>query len=321
MTPAPRLGSGHARGTFIKPHRLRSGDRIALVAPASAFKTEDLHAGVAELERLGFEAVYDERVFERRRFVAGDAQTRAALIEQAWGDPSIRALMAIRGGYGSAQLLPLLDTRLMREARKAFIGYSDITALLCLHLQHEVVCFHGTMIERRLARGEAGYDRHSLLACISEAAPPGEMTPSGLEVLKRGEATGMLVGGTMTQLVSLLGTPWAYMPPDSCVLFLEDVAERPYRLDRMLTQLKHAGILARAAAIVFGEFPGCNEPAHEVTARHVAESFAAECRGPVLFGFPSGHTKSATWTLPLGVEARVVTNGRAALVIEESAVE
>ena len=311
-----------ARGrTFLKPHRLRSGDRIALVAPASAFKHEDLHAGVAELQRLGFEAVYDERVFDRQRFVAGDAETRARLIETAWRDPAVHALMAIRGGYGSAQLLPLLDPRLMREARKAFIGYSDITALLCLHLQHEVACFHGAMIERRLALGETAYDRHSLLACISEATPPGEMAPAGLEVLKHGEAKGVLVGGTMTQLVSLLGTPWAYHPPEGCVLFLEDVAERPYRIDRMLTQLKHAGILGRAAGVVFGEFPDCNEPGDELTARHVAESFASDCRGPVLFGFPSGHTKGATWTLPLGVEARVVANARAALVIEESAVE
>jgi muramoyltetrapeptide carboxypeptidase len=147
------------------------------------------------------------------------------------------------------------------------------------------------------------------------------MTPPGLDVLKRGEARGVLVGGTMTQLVSLLGTPWSYMPPEGCILFLEDVAERPYRIDRMLTQLKQAGVLEKASAIVFGEFPDCNEPGDEVTARHVAESFAADCRGPVLFGFPSGHTKAPTWTLPLGVEARVVATGRAALVIEESAVE
>jgi muramoyltetrapeptide carboxypeptidase len=230
-------------------------------------------------------------------------------------------LIAVRGGYGSAQLLPLLDTRLLRDARKIFVGYSDITALLCLHLQHDVACFHGAMIERRIARGEDGYDRRSLLACLSEGAPPGEMMPAGLDVLKRGEARGVLVGGTMTQLVSLLGTPWAYLPPEGCILFLEDVAERPYRIDRMLTQLKYAGVLGRAAAIVFGEFPDCNEPGDEVTARHVAESFAAECRGPVLFGFPSGHTRAATWTLPFGVEARVVAAGRAALVIEESAVE
>jgi muramoyltetrapeptide carboxypeptidase len=305
---------------LIKPHRLRPGDRIALVAPASPFNREDLDLGIEELRRLGFDPVYDERVLERSRFVAGSAATRAALIESAWNDSSVRALMAIRGGYGSAQLLPLLDTRLMRDARKIFIGYSDITALLCLHLQHDVVCFHGAMVERRIALGEEAYDRRSLVASISEAQALGELRPPGLDILKRGEARGPLVGGTLTQLVSLLGTPWAYAPPDGCVLFLEDVAERPYRIDRMLTQLKHAGVLQKAAAIVFGEFPNCSEPVAEITARQVAESFALDCSGPVLFGFPSGHTAGPTWTLPLGVEASVVANGAPALIVEESAV-
>lgn len=306
---------------MIKPPRLRSGDRIALVAPASSFNRDDLAAGVRELTRLGFEATYDERVFERTRFVAGAAHTRATLIENAWRDPSIRAIIAIRGGYGSAQLLPLLDASLLRSAAKIFVGYSDITTLLCEHLRNGVTCFHGAMVERRLARGEDGYDRGSFLAALTDATPVGELAPPGLHVLKAGEARGPLVGGTLTQLVSLLGTPWAYMPPDGCVLFIEDVSERPYRLDRMLTQLTHAGILANAAAIVFGEFPDCGEPNGEVLARHVLESFAEAFDGPVLVGFPSGHTTGPTWTLPFGVAARVVTSPRAALVIEEAAVQ
>lgn len=305
----------------LKPRRLRSGDRIALVAPASPFKREDLEAGAAELARLGFEAVYDDRVFERAPFVAGSAETRAALVENAWRDPSIQGLIAIRGGYGSTQLLPLLDFSLMRAARKVFVGYSDITAMLCLHLQHGLTCFHGAMIESRIARGERGYDQKSLMAAITEPAPVGELAPPGLEVIKSGDARGPLVGGTITQLVSLLGTPWAYMPPDGCVLFLEDVGERPYRIDRMLTQLAQAGVLAKASAIVFGEFPGCGEPGGEFDARHVASEFAGRFSGPVLFGFPSGHTTGPTWTLPLGVQARVVTSPRAAIVIEEAAVE
>jgi muramoyltetrapeptide carboxypeptidase len=310
-----------ASGPSIKPRRLRPGDRIALVAPASAFKREDLDGGIAELRRLGFEPVYDERVLERTHFVAGSPATRAELIERAWRDDSVRAIIAIRGGYGSAQLLPLLDTTLMREARKIFVGYSDITALLCLHLQHGLTCFHGAMVERRLALGREGYDERSLLASVAGTEPVGELAPSSLEVIRRGEAAGTIVGGTLTQLVSLLGTPWAYTPPDRSILFIEDVAERPYRLDRMLTQLKQAGVLARASALVFGEFPQCREADGSVDARYVAEAFAGDFDGPVLFGFPSGHTNGPTWTLPLGVAARVVTGARPALVIEEAAVE
>lgn len=305
----------------MKPLRVRSGDRIALVAPASSFKQDELVAGAAELARLGYEPVYDERVFEKAPFVAGRAETRAAEIHDAWRDPTIRAAIAIRGGYGSAQLLPLLDTGLMRQARKPFIGYSDITALLTLHLQHGLTSFHGAMIAHRIARGAAGYDERSLWAAVTQAEPVGELAPPGLEVVTSGEVRGTLVGGTLTQLVSLLGTPWAYMPPDGCILFIEDVAERPYRIDRMLTQLDQAGVLAKAAALVFGEFPGCGEPDSELKALHVVESFAARFHGPVLFGFPSGHTAGPTWTLPLGVKARVVSSPTAALVIEEAAVE
>jgi muramoyltetrapeptide carboxypeptidase len=292
-----------------------------LVAPASPFNSEDLAAGVAELKTHGFDAVYDERVFERGQFVAGSPATRVAVIEAAWRDPSIRALIAIRGGYGSAQLLPRLDVALMRDARKIFVGYSDPTALLCLHLQHGLICFHGAMIEQRIALGERGYDRASFLRALTTASPIGELAPASLQVIKAGEARGPLVGGTLTQLVSLLGTPWAYIPPAGCVLFIEDVAERPYRIDRMLTQLDHAGILANAAALVFGEFPRCGEPDGSIAALHVIESFASRFDGPVLFGFPSGHTTGPTWTLPFGVEARVVTGARPALVIAEAAVE
>jgi muramoyltetrapeptide carboxypeptidase len=177
------------------------------------------------------------------------------------------------------------------------------------------------MVERRIAQGPRGYDARSFMAALTEARPLGELAPAGLEVLKSGEARGMLVGGTLTQLVSLLGTPWAYTPPEGCILFIEDVAERPYRLDRMLTQLTLAGLITRASAVVFGEFPDCDEPGGEALARHVLESFAEWFRGPVLVGFPSGHTKGPTWTLPLGVEARVVTHPAPALIIEEAAVK
>lgn len=303
----------------MKPRRLKHGDRIALVAPASPFPHEELEAGIRELAALGFEAVYDERVLLRRRFVAGDPEVRAAVLHEAWRDPSIAALVAIRGGYGSAQVLPYLDPEVMRAARKVFIGYSDVTALLSWHLQYGMVAFHGPMIDRRLAAGPSAYDRESLLRVVTRPAPAGMLAPEGLEVLSRGEAEGLLVGGTLTQLVASLGTPWAFDPPEGCLLFIEDVGERPYRLDRMLTQLAQAGVLSRARALIFGELPACDEPGGEHVAVDVVREFAADFPGPVLFGFPSGHTPRPTWTLPFGVAARVVTSPPA-VVIEEAAV-
>jgi muramoyltetrapeptide carboxypeptidase len=303
-----------------KPRRLRSGDRVALVAPASPFKPEDLDAGIAELARLGFEGVYDDRIFARRRFVAGEAGVRAAALHDAWNDSAIAGVIAMRGGYGSAQLLPLLDAEAMRRGRKVFVGYSDVSTLLWFHLRHGLICFHGPMIERRLAAGEAAYDRRSFLAAVQNPTPVGELAPPGLTTLKTGEASGVLAGGTLTQMTASLGTPWAFDPPPGCLLFIEDVGERPYRIDRMLTQLAQAGGLARASGLIIGELPSCDEPGGDPCIRDVLIDFFEHFHGPVLFGFPSGHTSGPTWTLPLGVRARIVTSP-ATLVIAEAAVE
>jgi muramoyltetrapeptide carboxypeptidase len=306
-------------GSWLKPRRLSRGDRVALVAPASSFQRDEFEAGLKELVQLGFEPVYDDRVFAVGRFVAGDAALRASAIHDAWRDPTIAALIAVRGGYGSAQLLPLLDPNLLRSAAKVFVGYSDITALLTFHLRHGVVSFHGPMIERRFGAGAAGYHRESFWRAVTSVDPMGTLAPAGLEVLRPGEARGVLVGGTLTQLAASLGTPWAFDPPDRCVLFIEDVGERPFRIHRLLTHLAQAGVLARASALVFGELPSCDEPGGEQTIRDVLREFVQDFAGPVLFGFPSGHTTGPIWTLPLGVATRVVSTPPA-VVIEEAAV-
>ncbi len=294
---------------------------MGLVAPASPFKREDLELGLAELAALGFDVVYDERVLLRDGYVAGPPEARAAVLMEAWRDPAVRGLIAIRGGYGSAHVLPLLDAAVVREARKPFVGYSDLTALLSWHLRLGLISFHGPMVDRRLARGAEGYHRQSFLRALCEPQPLGELAPEGLEVFHGGEVSGTLVGGTLTQLVASLGTPWAFDPPQGCVLFLEDTGERPYRVDRMLTQLRQAGVLQRVSAIVFGVFPSCDEPGGEVLIRDVLRALTADFPGPVLFGFPSGHTSGPTWTLPLGVRATVVTGPRAFVSIDEPAVE
>lgn len=305
---------------MITLRRLTPGDRVALVAPASALTPEEVDAGVTELKRLGLQAVYDDSLFARDRFVAGSAQCRTQAIHRAWADPSIAALVCVRGGYGSAQVLPLLDAALMRESRKALIGYSDITALLAYYLQHGLPAIHGPMIDRRLSKGPEGYDESSFRRVLMATEPAGELRPPHLDTLHAGEATGVLAGGTLTQLISLLGTPWAVHVPQGCILFLEDVGERPYRIHRMLTQLTQSGMLARAGAIVFGEFPRCDEPGGDPAIRDVLRDFTSGFRGPVLFGFPSGHTVGPTWTLPLGVATRVVGGVSPALVITEAAV-
>jgi muramoyltetrapeptide carboxypeptidase len=292
-----------------------------VVAPAAAFRRDEFDAGVAELRRLGFDPVYDESVFERRRYLAGSPETRARALRSAWCDPSIGGIIAVRGGYGSAQVLPLLDADEVSRAAKPFIGYSDLTAVLTFSTVYcGVAAFHGPMLAGRLSRGAAGYDPTTLLNALTRTEPMGRITAPGVEALRPGEASGPLFGGTLTQLLASFGTPFAFEPPCGCVLFLEEVAERPYRLDRMVTQLKQSGTLSRAAAIVIGELPNCDEPGGDPTARAVMADVFADFPGPVIVGLPSGHTTGPSLTLPLGIACRVVTAGEPALVVEESAV-
>lgn len=309
--------------TVVRPRALVRGSRVAVVAPASPFRDDDLRAGLAELDALGFEPVVDPRIFARDGYESGPAALRAAVVERALEDPSIGALIGARGGYGCVHVLPLLDRDRVRAARKAIIGYSDLTALLSwVTLGCGVVSFHGPTVAGRLARGAAGYDRDTFVRLLTDPSPLGPVDAPGVEVIVRGEAAGPLVGGTLTQLAASLGTPFAFYPPAGCVLFMEDVNERPYRLDRMLTQLRLAGVLERAAALVFGEMVGCDEPGGEPTAREVLARLVAGFPGPVLFGFPSGHTRGPAWTLPLGVRVRVRARGTTgALIVEEPAVE
>jgi len=305
-----------------KPRALRPGDRIGLVAPASPFSRDSFDAGVAELRRLGYEPVYDESVFARERYTAGDPALRAAAFHRAWTDDAIAAVMAVRGGFGSVHLLPLLDPEEIARTPKAFIGYSDNTSLLSWLTGHcGIVAFHGPMIDGRFARGEAAYDLDTFTRVLTSPRPAGPIVHPQMETIRRGEASGMLVGGTLTQLLASLGTPYAFDPPAGHVLFVDEVAERPYRIDRMLTQLRLSGLLARASAIVFGELPRCDEPADTGPAiKAVIADLLADFAGPVLFGLPSGHTDGACMTLPFGVRARVVTGAEPAVIIEEAAV-
>ena len=306
---------------MIRPRALRPGDRVAIVSPASPFARAELDAGVKELRDLGYEPVFDDSIFEEHLFSSGTAEHRASAFRRAWSDPDVAALIAVRGGYGSVELLPLLSAWKPQETPKLFIGYSDNTSLLSwLTCQCGMTALHGPMLERRLSRGRDGYDRGSFAALTEGKGAGLELAPDGLRNLTAGETSGRMFGGTITQLVGSLGTPFAFDAPRGSVLFLEEVNERPYRVQRMLTQLGQAGILARAAALVFGEMRGCQQDGGP-TMDDVLDTVARDFNGPVLTGFPSGHTAGPTWTLPLGVRVRVCSTPRAALIVEESPVE
>lgn len=304
-----------------KPARLEPGDTVALVAPASGFDNAQFDAGVEELRALGFMPRWDDSIFARGMYSAGDAQRRAQAFESAWAAPESAAVIGVRGGYGSVQMLPHLNTATFAEHATAFVGYSDLTSLLTyLVCQQGVVAFHGPTVAGRLGRGADGYDRDSFLRALTQSQPLGELGGDGVEVVARGEARGRLLGGTLSMLAAAAGTPFALTPWDDTILLLEDVGERPYRLDRLVQQLRLSGAFARVRGIVLGTFPRCDEPGGAVTARDALADLFADFSGPVVFGFPTGHVEGPALTVPLGVSARLVADGAGRLVIEEAAV-
>lgn len=306
---------------LLRPRALAPGDHVAVVAPASPFDAGDLDAGVAELASLGFVPEWQEDLFARRRYVAGTPAQRTEDFLRAWREPRVRALIGARGGYGSAQIVSSLDPGTIRATPKAFVGYSDLTTLLTWIVGHcGVVAFHGPSVTGRLGRGADGYDRDSFLAALTRAEPMGELTLGAAETVVGGEAAGRLLGGTLTQLAAAAGTAYALKPWDDTLLLLEDVGERPYRLDRLVQQVRDAGMLRRVRGIVLGTFPRCDEPGGAITAREALADLFADFPGPVVMGVPTGHVDGPALTLPLGVRARVIASGAPRLVIEEAAV-
>lgn len=310
---------------FIKIRPVRPGASVAIIAPASPLKADSiadnvLERGVDEIRRLGFVPVYDDRIKAQRGYLAGSAEIRASSIADAVRDPAIDAMIALRGGFGSAHLLPLIDTDDWAKSRKAMIGYSDVTSLhVLLNCHAGLVSIHGPMIDRRLSSGPERYEPSSLLTALLEH-PVGEMTAPHAEVLIDGpDAVGPILGGTLSLVAASLGTPYAFDPPDGFILYIDEVGERPYRLDRMITQLKFARIISRAKGIVFSGMRDCDEPAGGSSARDVLRGVLHGFAGPVIFGLTSGHDIGEVGSIPFGVRARVTASPAARLIIEEAA--
>lgn len=311
---------------LVKPAVLRPGDLVAIVAPASNLKAEYLARGVAELERLGFRVWQRADILDKARYTAGSDARRTEELMQAFADPEVKAVWAARGGYGVMRILRMLDESALRANPKVFIGYSDLTALhLYLYRRFGWVTFHGPMAAKDLAGGEQHYDRQNLIAALMQTTPLGDIAPaahaSQLEVLHpgAGPVAGRLLGGCLSLLTALLGTP-DELETRGAILFLEDIGVKPYALDRMFQQLRLAGKLDEVRGIVFGEMADCVQHAEQgYTIQEALAEMTADLGIPVLFGLPSGHSVRGNLTLPLGVEARL--NGKnATLTILEAGV-
>jgi muramoyltetrapeptide carboxypeptidase len=291
-----------------RPPALRPGDTVAVVAPAAAVDRASLDHGIEALESLGYRARVVPEVHLRNGYLAGPDAARAASLRQALRDPTVRAIFFARAGYGSARLLPLLARGFARSRPKILLGYSDATALLSYATsKHGWITFHGPMVATDFA-ALGPRDRRSLTDLLN-----GRPTlPIPLRAtLRPGIAEGKLVGGCLSILVSLLGTPYA-LDPRGGLLFLEDQNEKPYRLDRMLTQLRQASMLSKVRGLVLGEMPGCGS-AREI--RRVVTDVTQGLDYPVAMGLPSGHGRGKL-TVPLGARARLDTRRRQLEILE-----
>jgi len=283
-----------------KPAPLRRGDLVAVVAPAGAIDDLDLNAGVRVLETSGFRVRLGASVRNRNGYFAGTDRERAADIHAMFRDPEVRGILTARGGYGSGRILPLLDPEIVRAYPKIFVGHSDVTCLLNDFVQRAgMVTFHGPMVAGLPHRPEITVP---FLAMLRGERIGWHQTAEA--VIQPGTAEGVIVGGCLSLIVSQLGTPFG-METRGRLLFLEDVNEKPYRIDRMLTQMRQAGLFDEVAGVIFGDMIGCGDPAGErVSVCDVISEVFATADYPVAYGLPSGHGRG-TVTLPLGVRARL----------------
>ena len=353
----------------IKPPRLEFGDIIALVSPASATPDpKNIDRSIAALEKLGFKAKLAPNARKRLGFLAGNDRERASDIMRMFADRRVKAIVCIRGGYGSAQLLRLLDYKIIRANPKIFVGYSDITSLHCAFLvKSDLISFHGPMTNSEFIKDDLPkFTLDSFLRTLMNAEPPGSIcagytkapeVPRGfglrqssaafppavhfqkrqrtaavqdavaranpIRILRRGKASGQLIGGNITLLCTTLATP--FQPSfKSKILFLEDLDEPPYRFDRLLTHLLNAGLLQQVAGVAVGINAGCEDPKakgakeYRQTLEDVLRERLLPLKIPVVMNLPFGHVPFNA-TLPVGARATLDAN-EGDLVITSAAV-
>jgi len=306
---------------LVKPPALRPGDTVGIVAPASNIKRPDLDAGCEAMRRAGYRPFYFDSILEQDLYFAGSVERRARELEQMFARDDVRAIVCARGGYGANYLLKELDLDKIKAHPKIFVGYSDITTLLTYFTNDAgFVTFHGPMAAKDWAH-ENGVDLASWQAALSGVTAWDVPLNAGVSGLVEGEAEGILYGGCLSILVASLGTPYE-IKTGGTILFLEDVAAKPFQIDRMLMQLKLAGHLDAVRGIVFGEMLDCVQTANQgYTLQDVVSRIVGALGVPVAFGVKSGHVTSGNITLPFGVRARLtVTEEIVALKIVESAV-
>jgi len=306
---------------LIKPPALRPGDTVGIVAPASNVNREELLAGCEALRELGYKPFYFDSIFEKDLYFAGSTERRARELEEMFVRDDVQAIICARGGYGANYLPGVLDRLKIERHPKIFCGYSDITTLLTyLADSAGFVTFHAPMVAKDFSRAN-GVDLSSWQAALTGLScwEAGLGANPTVRPLVEGEAEGILYGGCLSMLAASLGTPFEIQTADT-ILFIEDVATKPFQIDRMLMQLKLAGKFSEVRGLVFGEMLDCvQHPDQEYTLEQVVLRVVGDLQVPVAYGLRSGHVSQRNITLPIGVRARLSVGTEVSLTLREAA--
>lgn len=312
------------RSERIFPKPLRPGDTVGFITPGSYISDESLEKAVSNMLQLGLKVKMGRNIRAKHGFVAGTDQQRLDDLHMMFSDRSVDAVWCARGGYGCTRLLPKIDYGLIRKNPKILIGYSDITALLnAIYHKTGLVTFHGPVGASEFSAYTEAQVRAVLMDGTAPYAIPlsegNEMYEDPLfqpEVIREGQAEGILMGGNLSLLASMAGTE--YLPdPEGAIVFIEDVGEAPYRVDRMLTQLRQAWPLKAANGIALGVFADCakKEDSDSLTLSETLNEQLNPTKTPAAYGFPFGHIDHQC-TFPVGVRARMEASGRSITLLE-----
>jgi muramoyltetrapeptide carboxypeptidase len=299
----------------VKPKRLVKGDTVAVIAPSSGAEVAAFDKALQNLADLGLKTKIGKSARARKGFLAGTDKERLEDLHQAFGDREVKAVWCVRGGYGATRFLSDLDFNLIEKNPKIFIGYSDITALhLAIHQNTGLVTFHGPVA----ASTFSDYTKNHLAGVLInpsapykvELSPDNAVKESNLfktETITRGKCRGKLIGGNLSLLAAMAGTEFALKNTKGKILFVEDVGEQPYRIDRMLTQLKQTVDLRQLAGIALGVFEDCNpKDAASQSLIEVVKDRLGDLGIPVIYGLSFGHIRDQ-FTLPVGIETELDT--------------
>lgn len=329
LAPALNTKIRNRSMTLLKAQRLKQGDTVALVAPASPIPKDKFDIALKNIESLGLQAKYSQDVFNEYGFLAGTDSERLKDFTSYLADPNIKAIWALRGGYGCTRLLPDIDMEQVLCNPKIIIGYSDLTALLnALYKLTGLVGFHGPVaISRPFTEYTKDMVQKTLFGSTKgmvipyiEQTEPGKKFSAEKYVINSGKAEGVLVGGNLCLLASMCGTP--YLPDfKGKIVFLEDVSEKPYRIDRMIVQLLQAGNLSEAAGIVLGVFNDClpDQGDKSLSLRETLELNFKPLKMPVMYGFTFGHVPDMC-TFPIGINAEMDTEKFEVKLLEDAVV-